>query len=140
MLCPERVAWARRWAQAAWRGFDGDDPAPDPFQRLAEAMAGDSACLRLATARLEGKDVGTFLLALPERSREAGIYYFATVPEWRRRGVASAMMAEAGRMALAAGRAELMLQSTPAGLPFYRSAGFMPLGGLALFSASEDVY
>lgn len=129
---------ARRWAEIAWRGFDGGLPAPEPFQKLVEAMAADTSCLRLMTARIRGKDVGTFLLALGGRTM--GIYYFATVPERRRQGVAAAMMAEAGRMALAAGCPELVLQSTPAGLPFYRRAGFAPLGELALFSSSEDVF
>ncbi|MCR5346514.1 MAG: GNAT family N-acetyltransferase [Fretibacterium sp.] len=126
------------WAETSWRGFDGESPAPETFQKLAEAMSEDSPVLRLVTARFEGEDAGTFLLALSRNA--AGIYYFATVPEFRRRGVASAMMAEAGRMALAAGCPRLVLQSTPTGLPFYRRAGFAPLGELALFSFSEDVF
>ncbi|MCR4819075.1 MAG: GNAT family N-acetyltransferase [Fretibacterium sp.] len=128
----------RRWAQAAWRGFDGEVPAPEAFQKLAGNMAGDTLGLRLVLAEIQGREAGTFLLAL---SREAaGIYYFATVPEFRRRGVASAMMAKAGCMALTVGCPELVLQSTPAGLPFYRSEGFTLRGELALFSSSEDVF
>lgn len=129
---------ARRWAQAAWRGFDGGCPAPEPFQKLAEAMAEDASGLRLVTARLQGEDVGTFLLAPGDQTM--GIYYFAVLPGFRRQGVAAEMMAEAGRVALAAGCHELVLQSTPAGLPFYRNAGFTPRGELALFSSSEDVF
>ena len=129
---------ARRWAQAAWRGFDGEGLAPGPFQKLAEAMVGDASGLQLVLARIQGEDVGTFLLALGDQTM--GIYYFAVLPGFRRRGVAASMMAEAGRMALAAGCHELVLQSTPAGLPFYRNAGFTPRGELALFSSSGDVF
>ncbi len=129
---------ARRWAQAAWRGFDGEGLAPCPFQKVMEAIAEETTCLRLVTARLHGEDVGTFLLAPGDQTM--GIYYFAVLPEFRRQGVAAEMMSEAGRMALAAGCHELVLQSTPAGLPFYRNAGFTPRGEMALFSSSEDVF
>ena len=129
---------ARRWAQAAWQGFDGEGLAPGAFQKLVEAMAGDASGLQLVLARIQGEDVGTFLLALGDQTM--GIYYFAVLLGFRRRGVAASMMAEAGRMALAAGCHELVLQSTPAGLSFYRNAGFTPRGELALFSSSGDVF
>ena len=94
--------------------------------------------LRLVTARIRGEEAGTFLLALSGAG--AGIYYFAVLPEFRRQGVAVAMMAEVGRLARKMGLSLLTLQSTPAGLPFYRAVGFAMLGELALFSSSEDVF
>ncbi|MBR1671674.1 MAG: GNAT family N-acetyltransferase [Fretibacterium sp.] len=137
VLTPED---ALGWAEAAWRGFDGDAPAPGPFRALADAMRGDAPALYLASARIGDEDVGTCLLALPPFPGAGGVYYFATVPEHRRRGVAAAMMAEAARLARSRGLKRIILQSTPSGLPFYRSAGFESLGGLALFSTSPDVF
>ena len=129
---------ARRWATTAWRGFDGEGLAPCPFQKVMEAMAEETTCLRLVTARIRGLDVGTFLLALSGVG--AGVYYFAVLPEFRRQGVAVAMMAEVGRHVQRMGLSLLTLQSTPAGLPFYRAVGFAMRGELALFSSSDDVF
>jgi len=109
-----------------------------PIEPIADSEDYLTEALRLVTARLHGEDVGTFLLAPGDQTM--GIYYFAVLPEFRRQGVAAEMMSEAGRMALAAGCHELVLQSTPAGLPFYRNAGFTPRGEMALFSSSEDVF
>ena len=132
---------ALRWADAAWLGFDGKEPtAPAAFRELADAMRGDPSLLPL-TARLgdsEAEDAGTCLLTLS--GAEMGVYYFAVLPRHRRHGVAAAMMATAGRVALERGCSRIVLQATPAGVPFYRSAGFADLREMPLFSTSDDVF
>ena len=130
---------ARRWAEAVWLGFGGEGRAPQSLLSLADGMRNDPS-LRLATAVLGGVDAGAFLLAVPETGREAGVYYFAVLPELRRRGVASAMMEEAMRLARSRGKRRVVLQATPAGVPFYRSAGFEPLFEIPLFSTTDDVF
>lgn len=126
-----------RWAEAVWRGFGGEGGAPDGYLALAGAMRGEKA-LRLMTAQLRGRDVGSFLVAFSKD--EAGVYYFSVLPEFRRQGIASAMMEEIRRLAEALGRTRIVLQATPAGVPFYLSAGFSPLREIPLFSASDDVF
>ncbi|MBQ9566084.1 MAG: GNAT family N-acetyltransferase [Synergistaceae bacterium] len=128
---------ALRWAEAAWLGFDGEGTAPAEFRELAIAMSQDPA-LRLATARVGKVDAGVSLLSLSEGS--AGVYYFATLPRYRRRGVATLMMEEAGRMAVREGKSRIILQATPAGVPFYRSFGFEGLFEIPLFSTTDDVF
>ena len=128
---------ALRWADLAWQGFDGEAPAPDNFRELADAMR-DLPAVRLVTASDGGQDLGTFLLAIANRA--AGVYYFAVPPTHRRRGVAMAMMREILRMAREAGAGRVVLQATPAGVPFYRAAGFETHGEIPLFSTSDDVF
>ena len=130
-------AEADRWAEAMWAGFGAGDGAPEALLLLCRAMRTDDA-LRLVTARVEGRDAGSLLLALDPDA--AGVYYFAVPPRYRRRGVATAMMAEALRHARDEGKRQIVLQATPSGVPFYRAAGFEPLGELPLFSASDDVF
>ncbi len=128
---------ADRWADAMLRGFGVESDAPESLTALARGMRGDGA-LRLVTARVEGQDAGTFLLALDPVA--AGVYYFAVRPSFRRQGVATAMMAEILRLARGEGKARVVLQATPSGVPFYRSVGFESLGEIPLFSASDDVF
>lgn len=130
-------AEADRWADAMWLGFGADSAAPGKTSALVREMRTDGA-LRLVTARIDGQGAGTFLLALDPSA--AGVYYFAVPPRFRRRGVATAMMVEILRLARREGRSRIVLQATPAGVPFYRSVGFEPLGELPLFSASTDVF
>lgn len=127
---------AARWARSAWLGFGGEDPTPANFIELAEAM-GDDPSLVLMAAQEGGEDLGTFLLAL---GRDAGVYYFAVRPTCRRRGVAMAMMGETLAHARRTGRPRIVLQATPAGVPFYRAAGFGAHGEIPLFSTEEDVF
>ena len=100
-------------------------------------MARDPS-LKMATARAGGEDVGTFLLAFSGSA--VGVYYFAVLPSFRRQGVAAAMMDEADRIAGNAGGGRIVLQATPAGVPFYRSAGFEAHFEIPLFSMTGDVF
>jgi len=59
---------------------------------------------------------------------DCGIYAVATVPEWRRRGVARALMQGVLGDAYRRGARTATLQSTPMGVPLYTSMGFTPVG------------
>lgn len=130
---------AERWAEAMWKGFGAGPGAPGNLRVLVRGMRADGA-LKLVTARIEDRDAGTFLLASAPSSSAAGVYYFAVLPGYRRRGVATAMMAEILRIARRGGKRQVLLQATPSGVPFYRAAGFGALGEIPLFSASDDVF
>ena len=66
-----------------------------------------------------------------------GVYYFATIPEQRRKGVARSMMNEICR--LSNGK-KILLQATPMGLPFYKNFGFKELCKIPVYSDSDDVF
>ena len=125
------------WAETAWRAFDSPPGAPASFVKLARGLA-DSGGVFLILAQRDGLPVGTAMLALSGGS--AGIYYFATLPEEREKGVGNATLREATRLAIELGRGVLTLQATPVGVPFYASRGFKPLFRLPLHSFSEEVF
>ena len=130
---------AERWAETMWQGFGAGPGAPGNLHVLVRGMRADGT-LTLVTARIEGQDAGTFLLASDPSSPAAGVYYFAVPPRYRRRGVATAMMAEILRIVRRGGKRQVLLQATPSGVPFYLAAGFGALGEIPLFSAGDDVF
>jgi predicted acetyltransferase len=59
---------------------------------------------------------------------DCGIYTVATIPQWRRRGLARALMRSVLGDAYRHGARTATLQSTPMGEPLYTSLGFEPVG------------
>ena len=118
------------WAETAGRGF-GDDGTADGYRKFAEALS-EHEGVSLYLARHEGRCAGTFLTT--NGTESTGVYYFAVVPELRRRGVARAMMDEVCR--LSCGK-RIVLQATPIGEKFYRSYGFEELFRIRLYMISE---
>jgi GNAT superfamily N-acetyltransferase len=130
------------WAQTAWQAFDSPPGAPVSFVDLARGLSQKENFL-LLLARRERVPVGTAMLSLSGASM--GVYYFATLPEERRKGVARAVMEEIFRYAWGPGSEDglcdtITLQATPAGAPFYASLGFETLFKISLFSRSEEVF
>ena len=130
---------ALRWAETAWLGFGEESPAPREFREFALACSSDSA-LRLVVAANGNRDIGSFIMTLPPDRDGAGIYYFSVIPEFRRRGAATAMMLEAGRAALSSKKCGIILQATPTGALFYSHFGFNALFEIPLFSTDNDVF
>jgi ribosomal protein S18 acetylase RimI-like enzyme len=62
------------------------------------------------------------------RDGDCGIYGVETVPEWRRRGVASALVEHVMADAMLRGARTASLQSTRMGQPLYESLGFQAAG------------
>ena len=125
------------WAETAWTSFDSPAGAPNSFLKLARGLR-DNKDFFLILAKRDGLPVGTFMLTLNDGA--AGIYYFATLPEERSKGIGEAMLHEAYRLAFEMGCSALTLQATPRGAPFYASRGFEPLFKLPVYSFSEDVF
>jgi GNAT superfamily N-acetyltransferase len=128
------------WAQTAWRGFDSPSEAPVSFVELARGLAKKDGFLPLLVRKAD-IPVGTAMLSLSDAS--VGVYYFATLPEERRKGAARAMMNEIFRLTWERPRKSrdiITLQATPSGVPFYAAQGFEPLFEISLYSRSEEVF
>lgn len=125
---------AREWALTGWRAFGGDDDVSAEYCVFAEALGTETEKVSLYTARLDGEAAGIFLVThAPE---VMGVYYFGTLPEFRRKGVASAMMKEICK--LSSGK-KVVLQSTPMGVNFYKSFGFDELFKIPVYSTDSEI-
>ena len=62
------------------------------------------------------------------RGADCGVYAVETLPGWRRRGLAAALVEHALADAQRRGARTASLQSTPMGQPLYESLGFRPVG------------
>lgn len=89
-----------------------------------------------ATARLagviDGRIVGTAVVSL--ESDIAAVYFIATDPAFRRRGIATALTIETLRVAREAGHRIATLQASSLGEPVYRRIGFQTVGRYRLFT------
>lgn len=118
-----------RWAKSTWSGFeyDGDNPSED-YCEFAGNLAGCND-FELYVAVLHGRDCGAFM-TVNDDAGMTGVYYFAVIPEMRRKGIAAAMMNEIRR--LSCGK-KIVLQATLSGVPFYRAYGFRDLCGIDVY-------
>ena len=118
-----------RWAVCSWKGFeyDGDNPSED-FCEFAGNLAGCED-FGLYVAELNGHDCGAFL-TVNDDAGFIGVYYFAVIPEMRRKGIAAAMMNEIRR--LSHGK-KIVLQATLTGVPFYSAYGFKDCGEIETY-------
>ena len=124
---------SREWADTSWRGFGGLDDVPENYYRFVEAMSDDRENLSLYTAEYNGMNAGTFIITNEENY--TGVYYFATVPEMRRKGIARSMMN--GICRLSAGK-DIVLHATTEGLPFYKNFGFKELFTIPIYSNEKE--
>lgn len=118
-----------RWAVCSWQGFeyDGDEPSED-FCKFAGNLAGCED-FGLYVATLHGRDCGAFI-TVNDDAGFMGVYYFAVIPEMRRKGIAATMMNEICR--LSHGK-KIVLQATLTGVPFYRAYGFKDCGEIEVY-------
>ena len=127
---------AKRWASCEWSAFEyGESGVSGEYFALVKALLKDTENFSLYIAELEGVDAGAFLTT--NEPELMGVYYFATLPDFRRRGVASAMMKEICK--LSNGK-KIVLQATPSGVPFYNSFGFEDLGKIEVYSTEADIF
>ncbi len=118
---------ARAWADATWYGFDSGEPAPASFLNFTkQAMASEDLVLLGIRSRLTPGDeeevAATGMLCTAKDL--AGIYYIATHPKFRRRGLALRVMKELVEQAREMGHSKVCLLATPAGRPLYHRCGF----------------
>jgi GNAT superfamily N-acetyltransferase len=65
--------------------------------------------------------------------RTTGVFFVNTDPQWRGRGVGSAMTAAALRAAAAAGAERACLDASALGLSIYQRLGFVPVGAITQY-------
>ncbi|WP_203824791.1 GNAT family N-acetyltransferase [Actinoplanes palleronii] len=85
---------------------------------------------------VDGKTVGTCTLSLGTAD-VGGLYTIATDPDYRRRGIASALTLEALRITRETGRRFATLQSSSDGLPVYEKIGFQTVAHYDLYQLPE---
>ncbi len=123
------------WADSSWAGFGGARPAPDNFRSLTKYMAncGENDLFYLNS---EGQAACTGLLH--NTGGTCGLYYFATLPELRRRGLAGRLMRSLVWQASCFSD-NLVLLATEAGLPMYSRFGFNTIAQIPVRSINDDI-
>ena len=125
---------AMLWARTGWRSFGGDDDVPEEYRAFISALHNEGKDVSLYLARLDSEAAGVFLIT--DEPKVTGVYYFGTLPEMRRRGVASSMMREICRLS---GGKKIVLQSSPDGVEFYRSFGFTEHFRIPVYSTDKEI-
>lgn len=127
---------AGEWAMTAWRGFGGsEEDMPESYGRFVSALSEAKERVGLYLAKCGGESVGVF--SVTNEAEMMGVYYFAVVPEFRRRGIAGAMMDEICGLS---GGKRIVLQSTPMGKKFYVNYGFRELFKIPVYSTERDIF
>jgi GNAT superfamily N-acetyltransferase len=107
----------------------------DPLHSFAEAFGDFDA--RLYVARLDGEPVACAGARWHEG--DCGIYFVATLPHARGRGVAGELLRTALRDARAGGCETTSLEATALGAPVYERLGYRPLGRLGMWELRTGV-
>lgn len=115
-------AEAVEWSEMTARGF-GKPPETGGMRLMADHGVGD-----FLLWREEGKLIGGTLLVC-ERGN-GGIHEVSTLPEYRRKGVGSALVGRALDMAAEKGCGFATLQASELGFPLYVSLGFEHVGDI----------
>ena len=133
IVTPEQ---SQEWARTAWHGFGGGtDDTPENYFALVNSLNGERENFSLYLARMGGASVGTFMIT--QEPDIMGVYYFAVIPEMRRKGIAVMMMNEVCRLS---GGKRIVLQATPSGRPFYKNYGFEELFMIPVYSTEKDIF
>lgn len=126
---------AARWGEAAWYAFGGEaGAAAKAYVPFGEYLANHPKNRAFALEE-QGRYVSTALIH--ETDEAYGLYYFATVPERRRQGLAGKLMD--GVTAAMPEKKPLVLLATEAGLPFYINYGFKIIDKVPVYSACDDI-
>ena len=135
--------WQPWWMSApaeALTGLDrGDAAITSDVPEYSGALAVELAIARTepvrawhALARVDGEPAGAAYSFYDGTAGDAkavgGIFNMEVLPQYRRRGVGTTLLATAGQRAAAAGARELALNATPEGFRLYSRYGFDLIG------------
>lgn len=111
------------WEDISFHGFEMPPRTREQFVNFVSSFNLDTQSpQRLFLACLDGKPVATSLLFTHNNS--AGIYYVATLPEYRNKGCGLRITQAAMQAAMQAGFQDIILQATPSGVKVYTRTGF----------------
>lgn len=129
---------AMEWARSSLEGFGSGMEHLDSFSEFCTALITPpfDASFRLLTLRIAEKTAATALLSLTYGI--AGIYYFSTLPAFRRRGLGMVFLSETLEEARRSGCHTAVLQASPMGFSLYERAGFVVCGRFSVHSADPD--
>ena len=114
------------WADISFRGFQMPERTREQYNDFVLSFErGSRAAQKLFLAYIDKKPVATSLLFTDKNT--AGIYYVATLPEYRNKGMGYYVTLTAMRAAKDAGYNNIILQATPAGAKVYRRIGFQEI-------------
>lgn len=99
---------------------------------LARALVDTPERWHLHQARIDG-EVACVLGTIEHRGSDLGIYFVATAPEFRRRGLCSRLMGVVLDQGRQRGLATSSLQASPMGEPIYSRLGYRPAFRLAMY-------
>jgi GNAT superfamily N-acetyltransferase len=102
----------------------------EPFRRALGAISSDG--VHLYVARVDGEPAAC-VVAEDHHGADCGIYWVATAPEARGRGLSTALMREAVAEARERGCRTSTLQATKAGQPVYERVGYRSIGTLEMW-------
>ena len=122
------------WTQAVWLGFGGTG-SPDAAAVKHAAHLVSCGSNRLRFLRVDGEPVCAGLLHNSEHV--CGLYYFATPPEFRRRGFALRLLKTLSAQAAQASD-QLVLLATEEGRPVYEKFGFQALAMVPVRMKGEE--
>jgi GNAT superfamily N-acetyltransferase len=131
----ETGAALEEWVTVYCACFGVPAAAVDDTLRVEAERTDAGPVVRLA-ATVDGRVVGTALLLTTHDM--AGIYVVTTLPEYRRRGIGTAITAAALETARERGYRVATLQASPLGEPVYRRMGFEKVSEYRLYRFPES--
>jgi GNAT superfamily N-acetyltransferase len=129
---------AHEWTTAYLRSFYGSDELADVVDPIVSSLM-RSRDVTLLEARVRGDTAG--VSALFRTPGLAGVYCVGTVPEQRKRGIATALLAKARQIADSEGRI-LVLQTLTSenALDFYLARGFEKIHAKQVLEKSSNAH
>ena len=123
-------------ADALWSAFDSDDYAPEKFISFVKgALASDA--IKLYAIQEKGEIAAITMLT--QTHDTAGIYYVATLPAFRRRGLGVKLMNQVLSDAKSMGYTHACLLATASGHPLYLKCGFLDVFSSGVYSYETEL-
>lgn len=123
ILFVQHAGELKLWEEISFAGFEMPVETGNQYNKFVKAFnLGKKSPQKLFLAYWKGKPVASALLFLQDDM--AGLYFVSTLAEYRKRGIASALIRDAMRFAKSSGCKYCALQSSKEGIKVYLKAGF----------------